>query len=35
MKKKHLNHTDSKSLWNYTLSPGWREDEVKVLKQAL
>ncbi len=33
---KHLkNIYDSKSLWNYTLSPGWTEDEVEVLKIAL
>jgi len=26
---------DSKSLWNYTLSPGWTKEEVEVLKIAL
>ncbi|KRX10274.1 Homeodomain protein [Pseudocohnilembus persalinus] len=26
---------NSNSLWNYTLSPGWNEQEVQVLKQAL
>jgi len=25
----------SKSLWNYTLSPGWTKEEVEVLKVAL
>ncbi len=27
--------SDSKSLWNYTLSPGWTDEEVDVLKIAL
>jgi hypothetical protein len=31
--KKHI--SDSKSLWNYTLSPGWSIEEVEVLKIAL
>lgn len=26
---------ESKSLWNYTLSPGWTDDEVFILKLAL
>ena len=26
---------ESKSLWNYSLSPGWTLEEVKVLKLAL
>jgi hypothetical protein len=26
---------DSKSLHNYTLSPGWTKDEVEILKIAL
>ena len=26
---------DSKSLHNYTLSPGWTRDEVDILKAAL
>ena len=29
------NISDSKSLWNYTLSPGWTIEEVDVLKIAL
>jgi len=28
-------HCESKSLWNYALSPGWTQEEVKTLKQAL
>ena len=33
---KHIKKlTDSKSLWNYTLSPGWTLEEVEVLKVAL
>ena len=34
-KKKVITHYDSKSLMNYTLSPGWTEQEVKILKLAL
>lgn len=30
-----IDHNQSKSLWNYTLSPGWKESEVTVLKMAL
>jgi hypothetical protein len=30
-----MRSTDSKSLWNYTLSPGWREEEISVLRLAL
>jgi len=26
---------ESKSLWNYSLSPGWTQQEVEVLKLAL
>ncbi|KAJ1718300.1 hypothetical protein LPJ61_006709, partial [Coemansia biformis] len=26
---------DSASLWNCTLSPGWNQDEVQVLRKAL
>jgi len=33
--KQIKNIHDSKSLWNYTLSPGWTENEVEVLKVAL
>ena len=33
--KQIKNIYDSKSLWNYTLSPGWTEEEVEVLKVAL
>ncbi len=32
---KKIQHNQSKSLWNYTLSPGWKPDEVRVLKLAL
>lgn len=28
-------HNDSKSLWNYTLSPGWTAKEVEVFRLAL
>lgn len=30
-----LHCNDSKSLWNYTLSPGWTEKEVDVFRIAL
>ena len=33
--KYQKNISDSKSLWNYTLSPGWTIEEVEVLKVAL
>ncbi len=33
--KQIKNTYESKSLRNYTLSPGWTEDEVEVLKIAL
>lgn len=33
--QKHKAHHQSDSLWNYTLSPGWTEQEVSVLKLAL
>ena len=33
--KYQKNISDSKSLWNYTLSPGWTNEEVDVLKIAL
>jgi len=33
--KYQKNISDSKSLWNYTLSPGWTIEEVEVLKIAL
>ena len=26
---------ESKSLWNYALSPGWTQQEVEILKIAL
>ncbi len=26
---------ESKSLWNYSLSPGWTKEEVEILKLAL
>jgi hypothetical protein len=35
MKKAKINHNESVSLWNYTLSPGWSRAEVEVLKLAL
>lgn len=35
MKKTKINHNESASLWNYTLSPGWSRAEVEVLKLAL
>lgn len=28
-------HAESKSLYNYTLSPGWTHEEVNVLRLAL
>jgi hypothetical protein len=34
MKRTHCAH-DSKSLWNYTLSPGWTDDEMELLKVGL
>lgn len=30
-----MNQNDSKSLWNYTLSPGWSQAEVEVFRLAL
>lgn len=35
MTKNHIKHNQSRSLWNYTLSPGWSPEEVEVLKSAL
>ena len=35
MKKESMKHNHSISLWNYTLSPGWTDQEVDVLKKAL
>lgn len=35
MQKRKINHCESKSLWNYTLSPGWTDEEVSILKKAL
>jgi hypothetical protein len=32
---KKIEHHQSKSLWNYTLSPGWKPEEVQILKLAL
>jgi hypothetical protein len=32
---KKIEHNQSKSLWNYTLSPGWKPEEVQILKLAL
>lgn len=34
-KKKVIVHNESKSLWNYSISPGWTEDDVRILKLAL
>ena len=34
-KQRDMEHNHSKSLWNYTLSPGWTDDEVFILKLAL
>jgi hypothetical protein len=31
----HRRSTDSRSLWNFTLSPGWVEDEIRVLRLAI
>jgi len=33
--KNHRNISDSKSLWNFAISPGWTIEEVEVLKIAL
>jgi hypothetical protein len=33
--KRDIQHHQSRSLWNYTLSPGWTDDEVFILKLAL
>ena len=30
-----MKDTDSRSLWNYTLSPGWDESEVSILRLAV
>jgi len=35
MKKESIKHNQSSSLWNYTLSPGWTDQEVDGLKKAL
>lgn len=35
MQKRRISHCESKSLWNYTLSPGWCDEEVSILKKAL
>eukprot|EP01017_Pseudomicrothorax_dubius_P049554 TRINITY_DN9229_c0_g3_i1.p1 TRINITY_DN9229_c0_g3~~TRINITY_DN9229_c0_g3_i1.p1 ORF type:complete len:213 (-),score=38.03 TRINITY_DN9229_c0_g3_i1:23-661(-) len=35
MPRRRIVHCESKSLWNYTLSPGWTQEEVQVLKKAL
>lgn len=32
---KKIEHHQSKSLWNYTLSPGWKPEEVNILKKAI
>jgi hypothetical protein len=32
---KKIEQNQSRSLWNYTLSPGWRDEEVRVLKLLL
>jgi hypothetical protein len=33
--KPKMTSADSQSLWNFTASPGWSQEEVKVLKAAL
>lgn len=33
--KDKKNMAESKSLWNYALSPGWTKEEVEVLKIGL
>ena len=33
--RRQIVHSDSRSLWNYTLSPGWSNEEVAILKLAL
>ena len=35
MKQNDKKIAESKSLWNYSLSPGWTKEEVHVLKIAL
>jgi len=35
MSSKKIDHHQSKSLWNYTLSPGWKQEEVNILKLAI
>ncbi len=32
---RQIEHCQSKSLWNITLSPGWTIEEVSILKKAL
>jgi len=34
-KQRQITHCESHSLWNYTLSPGWTDGEVTILKKAL
>ena len=34
-KYNELNVHESKSVWNYSLSPGWTHEEVEVLKICL
>ena len=33
--QQHAKLGDSTSLWNCTLSPGWRRDEVSILRMAI
>ena len=35
IKKTKKNIHDSSSLWNFTKSPGWSEEEIKMLKLGL
>jgi len=35
LNKDKKNIAESKSLWNYALSPGWTKEEVEVLKIGL
>jgi len=32
---KAKDHSDSNSLWNNTISPGWKQYETKILLNAL
>ena len=34
-KKKQQDIHDSKSLWNFSIAPGWKSEEIDILKKAL